>query len=219
LTTNNKDGYAINERDLTITDIKNLDLSKIDVACLVNLTKWKNIEDKTDKESKTYLSFVKGNKEVSKYFMSFIDCQDKTTNAESTKKLIQTIDKYCSKKGYDRDTTIKKKNSIFDYCIDCLKDKKEISLSAISVLLDIEEPDEFAEFASNEENGVSPTISGDRSQLRKIKYVFYKDKDITVGFDNGLLNKTVFYDPQKKQLTFKKLPAELIMELDKETKK
>ena len=48
-----------------------------------------------------------------------------------------------------------------------------------------------------------------------IKYVYYKDKEITVGFDNVLLNKNVFYDSQKKQLTFKNLPKGLVDELEK----
>jgi nucleoid-associated protein YejK len=44
---NNKEGYVVNEKDLTLENIKNLDLSKVDVACLINLTDWKNIEEST----------------------------------------------------------------------------------------------------------------------------------------------------------------------------
>lgn len=215
LTTNNKDGYAIDETTLTITDIKNLDLSKIDVACLINLTKWDKISQGLDTTSKTYLSFVKGNKEVSRYFMTFIDCQDKSTSSESTKRLILSIDKYCTTKGYNSDETKRKKNDIFDYCIDCLDKKKEISLEAISILFDNENPYEFSEFASNEDNRVSAIISGEKSLLRRIKYVFYKDKNITVGFDNNLLGKSILYDKKTKALTFKELPAKLIQELDR----
>lgn len=54
-----------------------------------------------------------------------------------------------------------------------------------------------------------------QQSLRRIKYVYYKDKEITVGFDNVLLNKNVFYDSQKKQLTFKNLPKGLVDELEK----
>lgn len=81
LTINNKNGYVLNENDLTIKDAKSLDLNKVDVACLINLTKWKNIESGLDTESKTYLSFVKGKKDVSYYFLSFIDCDNKQTGS------------------------------------------------------------------------------------------------------------------------------------------
>lgn len=215
LTINNKDGYVIDETNLTIADIKNLDLSKIDVACSINITKWNNMESGTDSVSKTYLSFVKGNKDVSHYFMRFIDCQDKTKNTESTKRLILALGKYCAKENYTLDRTREVKNKIFDYCSDCLKERKEISLDAISALFDNEQPQAFMEFAAEEENGVSAIISGDSKQLRRIRYVYYKDKNITIEFDANLLNKTVFYDKTKKQLTFKKLPEILIEELDK----
>lgn len=215
LTINNKDGYVVSENDLTIRNIKNLDLSKIDVACRINLTKWELIENGVPQESKTYLSFIKGKKGVSFYFMSFIDCADKTTSTESTKRLITAIDSFCNKKGYDRKDIIKKRNDIFDYCNESMKNNQEILLSTISAIMDIENPNEFMEFAGDEDFGVSPIISGDPAKLRRIKYVYYKDKEITVGFDNVLLNKNVFYDSQKKQLTFKNLPKGLIDELEK----
>jgi len=215
LTINNKDGYVVSETDLTIKDVKNLDLSKVDVACIINFTKWQNIELGTDLESKTYLSFVKGNKDVSFYFMSFIDCADKTTSTESTKRLIIAINKFLQGKGYERQDIIKKRNDVFDYCNDCLNKKKEISLSSISALLNNEQPEEFKEFAAAEEYGVSEIVSGDKTQLRRIKYIYYKDEDITVGFDNDLLGKEIIFDKNKKQLIFKHLPAGLIHELEK----
>jgi len=215
LTINNKDGYMVSETDLTIKDIKNIDLSKVDVACQINITKWQKIESELDKDSKTYLSFAKGIKDVSYYFMSFIDCADKTTNTESTKRLIVAFNGYCKKKGYSHKDTLKKRNEVFEYCDNCMKDKKEISLSTISAILTPDNPSEFEEFASDEEYGVNPIISGDKTQLKKLRYIYYKDNDITVGFDNNLLGKDIFYDSNKKQLTFKNLPSNLIKELER----
>lgn len=215
LTTNNKDGFAIDENNLTIKNVKNLDLSNIDVACLINLTKWKDIKDNPDSESKTYLSFVKGNKGISQYFMSFIDCNDNTTNKESTKRLVKTLDKYCKEKYTLRTTQIQKKNQIFDYCLKCIKEKKEIQLSAISALIDNENPNDFKEYAANEDNCVNEIISGDKTQLRKMKFTYYKSEELTIIFDNAQLNNSVFYDKTKKQLTFKNLPKSLLEELEK----
>lgn len=215
LTINNKDGYMVSEADLTIQDIKNIDLSKVDVACQINITKWQKIESELDKESKTYLSFAKGIKDVSYYFMSFIDCADKTTNTESTKRLIIAFNSYCKEKGYNHKDTLKKRNEVFEYCDGCMKNNKEILLSTISAILNPDSPAEFEEFACNEEYGVNPIISGDKPQLKKLRYIYYKDNDITVGFDNNLLGKDVFYDKSKKQLTFKNLPTNLIKELER----
>lgn len=214
MTTNNKDGFFIAD-DLSIKDVKNLDLNKIDVACLINITKWDNITNGNDTESKTYLPFVKGNKNISQYFMAFVDCKDNTTNSESTKRLVKAIDEYCKTIGLDRNTSIHKKNAIFQYCTDCMNGKKEIRLDAISALFDNEHPNLFMEYAANEQNGVSEIISGDRKQLRKIKYVNYQTDDLTIIFDKNKLEETVFYDKVRKQLTFKKLPEGLIDELER----
>ena len=214
MTINNKKGFVIDD-NLHIKDIKSLDLNKIDVACLINITKWNNITKDIDKESKTYLSFVKGNKDISNYFMSFIDCNDNKTSSESTKRLVNAVDKYCEEIGLDRDIAIQKKNEIFDYCLECIKAKKGIPLLAVSALFDQENPTQFMEFAAQEEYGVSEIISGDSNRLKKLKFTFYKGSDLTIIFDNQQLDKTIFYDKTKKQLTFKKLPDELINQLEK----
>lgn len=213
LTINNKDGYVVSESDLTIKDNKNLDLSKVDVACMINLSKWIEIESGKDKDSKTYLSFVKGNKDVSYYFMSFIDCDNKTTSSESTQKLTNALDAFSKEKNYDRETKIRKRNEIFKYCEDCINEKREIQLSVISNLIDPENPEEFQTFASDEKYGVSSTISGDKSKLKPMKFVTYKDKKMTVEFDCNLLGKDVIYNPQKKELTIKNLPTALINQI------
>ncbi|TFF36191.1 nucleoid-associated protein [Mucilaginibacter psychrotolerans] len=213
LTINNKDGYMVREADLTLEDIKNLDLSKVDVACMINLTRWKLVESGSDTESRTYLSFVKGNKNVSYYFQSFIDCDNKTTSTESTNRLITAIDAFAKEKGMDRTQTIKVKNQVSDYCTDCLKENKEIELSSISALMNPENTDEFREFASAETYGVSETIKGDKARLRRIKYIMYSDDNYRLEFDSELLDKDVFFNKQKNELTFKRLPQALIDKL------
>jgi nucleoid-associated protein len=213
LTTNNKDGYVVSEDDLTLQDIKNLDLSKLDVACMINLVTWKAIERGTDTDSKTYLSFVKGNKGVSYYFMNFIDCNNKTTATESTRRLTRAIDAYLAEKDYDRKTKISYKNGIYEHCSSCMKQKKDILLSAISAILDPDNPTDFQVFAADEEYGVSEVVSGDNAQLKRIKYVKYKDENYTVEFDMALLGKDIIYSQQKNELTFKRVPEELASQI------
>jgi|JI10StandDraft_1071094.scaffolds.fasta_scaffold03512_15 nucleoid-associated protein len=214
MTTTNKDGFVVSETDLTIQDIKNLDLSKIDVACIINLTKWINIENKQDLDSSTYLSFAKGNKDISYYFMSFIDCDNKTTKTESTNRLIRAIDSYCTDRGYEREDKIRKRNEIYSYCLGSLESKKEIQLSAISSLMNVEDPHDFEKYAADEKFGVSAIINGDKAKLRPMKFVTYKDKSMTVEFDAGLIKDgKVVYSPQKKQLTFKDVPDKLASQI------
>lgn len=208
---NNKDGYVVNEDNLTLEDIKNLDLSKVDVACLINLTEWKNIEDDIKTDRQTYLSFVKGMKQVSYYFMTFVDVDNKKTSTESTNNLINAFDEYSIFKEWNGDTKIKKRNEIFEYAQDCMTKKKEILLSRISNILDPDKPEDFEDFATEEGRKVSSVISGDKTKMKVFRYVNYSDENLKIEFDSSLiLNKRIHLNKATKQLTIKDVPQELI---------
>ena len=204
LAINNKDGYVFNEDKLTIEDTKNIELNKIDLACQINLTKWNDYQNNQNSDVKTYLSLIKGNKDLSVYFMNFIGSANKTTSAESSKKLVSALDSFCKENNYTREKTIETRNKVSDYCKDCIKEKKEISLSAISALIDNENPNLFQEYASDEERAVDEIVSGDQKVLRNIGSVRYKDKEgkLSIEFSNELLTENkVIYDRKKQLLT------------------
>lgn len=213
LTTNNKDGFTINA-ELKIKGIKTIDMSKVDVACLINITKFKSINTE-EPQDHTYLSFVKGNKDISLYFMSFIDCSDKTSSKQSSKRLLKAIDDYMTSKSWDFETRRQKKNDIFAYCDKCISNKEGIRLSTISDLIDSENPSDFLEFASEETREVSAVISGNRSELKRLKSIYYKDKSMMLSFDRDMLKERIKYDPSKRSLTFKNIPQELIEQISK----
>ena len=109
----------------------------------------------------------------------------------------------------------RKKNDIYAYCDKCMSNKEGIKLSTISDLIDSENADDFLQFASDESRGVSSVISGQRSELRKLKSIYYKDTTMTLSFDRDLLKDRIKYDPNKKSLTFKNIPQELIDQINK----
>lgn len=208
LAINNKDGYVFNEDELTIEDTKNIELNKIDLACQINITKYEGYQKASDSDIKTYLSLVRGNKDVSVYFMKFIGNANKTTSTESSKKLVNALDHFCKENNYSREQTVETRNKVSAYCKDCIKEKKEISLSSISALVDFENPSLFKEFASDENYSVDEIISGDSKVIRSIGSVRYKDKNgkLSIEFSNELLiEKQVIYDDKKKQLTIKNI--------------
>jgi len=182
---------------------------------MINITKWRNITSGIDKDSKTYLSFVKGNKDISYYFMKFIDCDNKTTSSESTQNLIIALNEFYADKQIDREGKIRKKNQIFTYCTECMDQKKEIQLSTISNILDPENPEDFRLFASSEKFSVNEIISGDRAKLKIIKYVAFRSPDFSIEFNSDLLDKNVFFNSNKNELTIKHLPKSLIDQIPK----
>lgn len=215
---NNKEGFVVNEDSLTLENIKNLDLSKVDVACLINMTEWNNIENDNPTDRKTYLSFVKGMKNVSYYFMQFIDVDNKNTTTESTNRLIRAIDDFALSQKWERDEKISQRNKVYAYCHECIDQKKEILLSRISNILNPESPDDFLDFASEEEYKVSAIISGDKTRMRFLKTISYSNNDFKIEFDTKMLvDKTIHLDQRANKLTIKNVPQQLqqkILELN-----
>ena len=54
---------------------------------------------------------------------------------------------------------------------------------------------------------MSAIISGDKSKLKTMKFVVYKDKTMSIEFDCNLLDKKVIYNKKKNELTIKDLPS------------
>jgi nucleoid-associated protein len=212
---NNNNGYNLNEEELTIQQILNLDLSKLDVAALVNITKWQKYQAGDDEGIKTYLSFIKGKKKLSDYFLDFIGCADKSTNTDSSKLLVSALNKYLEDSGYPKDVVKAKKKAVYDYCQTCILEKKEVLLDQISYLVNDEDPDGFATFASSEDYGVGEIVKPDNAILRSLQYIDYRSTDLTISFSKTKLNKKeIIYNSQSKTLTIKALPQDLINQLE-----
>ena len=218
MTITNKDGFVVNEKDLTINDVKNIDLSKIDIGCLINLSKWNSIRTGHDTTSKTYLSFVPGIKKLSNYFMEFIDCDDKTLPEVATKRLLEGIDAFCDAEKYSSSEKIQIKKMVFDYCKECHRARKEAELCVISNMIDSENPTKFSDFVSDEDTfGVSSLISVSPSKLKGLTNIHYEsdDKKLKIDIDLSLLDNGVYYSASKNELTIKNLPEKLIRQIPK----
>jgi len=81
LSIDNKQGYNLNEVALAIQEIQNLELNKMDLASIINLSRW-DLSLNEENDIKTYLTFIRGKKKISDYFQNFIGCAEKTTATE-----------------------------------------------------------------------------------------------------------------------------------------
>lgn len=212
-TMNNKNGYAIDDDTLALKDVKSLDISMLDTAAKIDISMW----IKRDDGGKSYLSFVGGNKDLSKYFQSYIGCKDTSTNTLSSKRLVTALDDYLKEKTIPHNKRILIKNNVFDYCQKKSKESVPITLQAISSIVNKEEPNAFLEFASTEKYQVGECIKYDSSKLKKLKYVDYRSDEFTLIFSTAKINDTIVYNRDKKILTISNLPQPLIDELENET--
>ncbi len=213
LAINNKESYLFNE-DLTLSAIQSIDLSQIDVASLINITKWKSFKESAD-DVNTYLSFRSGLKNLSLYFLKFVGCKDKTTKTIGTNKLVNALKDFLDSKELEKEDREKRLNQIYSYCIDSDRAGRGVFLSDISRLLDEENPNEFQEFASDEKYSVNDLISIDKNRVRlltRTKFVS-KNKDFILEFENILLGKKIKFNEKSNSLTIKDLSPELVAQI------
>ncbi len=202
---NNKKQYNINDR-LSIEEIFSLDIDKLDVANFVNLSRWNGSEE-------TYLSFARGRKEVSNYFKTFIGCTDQTSAKQSSQQLKSAFLDYLDTLQIDNETKENLRNDVFNYCIAQAKRKEDISLSHISSIIDNEQPELFQEFASAEQYRVSANIKGHVQTLKSLKFYTYKSKKLSISFDSGLVNESIFYNENENELRITNIPDDLRRQL------
>lgn len=206
---NNQRGFSLNDT-LTIRNIMNIDLSKIDLTCRINISKWQEFIDNRLTHSKTYLAFVKGKKGISDYFMNqFIGCSNKQTNEVASANLVNAINGYCKYKGYDDTKTKEVKASALRHSMDRMTANQEILLDTLSAIINGDEPREFAEFASKEEYSVSQIISGHKKTLQNLQRIKYISSKLNIEFDTSLVDKSVFYDRETNVLRIEEVPEEL----------
>ncbi len=208
LAIDNKQGYNLSEVALVIQEIQNLELNKMDLASIINLTRWK-LSDDPKNEIKTYLTFIRGKKKISDYFQNFIGCLDKTTATESSTLLLNTINSYLVDNCIEEKIAKELKSKILDYCQNANRDRKEILLSQISFLLDEENPNRFLEYASEERFGNSEVIKYDSRTLRSLKFIDYQTPDFTLKFNKQLLGKSIKISSDKTKITITDIPEEL----------
>lgn len=202
---NNKKQYNINN-SLSIEEIFSLDIDKLDVANFVNLTRWNSAQE-------TYLSFARGRKEVSNYFKTFIGCTDQTSAKQSSQQLKSAFLDYLDTLQIENEAKENLRNDVFDYCISQAKRKEDISLNHISSIIDNEQPELFQEYASGEQYRVSANIKGHIQTLKSLKYYTYKSKKLSISFDSGLINESIFYNEQTNELKITEVPDDLRRQL------
>jgi nucleoid-associated protein YejK len=198
---NNKKQYNIND-DLSIDEIFSLDIEKLDVANSINITRW-------DAAEETYLSFARGRKDISNYFRRFIGCTDQTSAKQSSELLKGAFLDYVGELDLDNSEKEDLRNRVFNYCITQTRKKEDISLHHISSMIDEENPELFQEFASSEEYRVSPFVKGHSKTLKSLKFYVYRSKKLTIEFDSGLMNESIFYNEKRNELKIKNIPDEL----------
>jgi len=180
---NNKAGYTVDEDNLAINMIKELNTDQIAMAGFINMSIYQN-----DSDERRYLSFMKGVKNISEYFVAFVGADDnKETSRDMTRTFIGALKDYFKEKNYEVDEKTRLEQQVYNYCEDKRSNKEPVTIQAISALLNPEETDEFFQFTQGEAYQLSTTIESiDKSQIDRLKLYKYSGDGISISFKRSL---------------------------------
>jgi nucleoid-associated protein len=195
--------FTVDDENLDIEKLMTLDVEKLARANRLNIKRW---EDK----DVLYLSFIKGTRAVSKYFIDFIGSTDITSSKENFDKLKDATNRYFIENNIKALEKDKIKDRISSYLVDCFDNKKDVELDSISSLINSQEPKSFLDFVNVKELEVSGKISVHRKSDFD---TFFRNKIIEKGyslfFDKSLI-KTKKITHIGNQIIINDVPDELI---------
>lgn len=209
---NKKEGYT--ENNLDIVQIEQLNIDQLGMAGFVNINNYQN--ENTDYRP---LSFMRGTREVSDYFSSFLGADTNIeTSSHMTGVLINALKDYYRHKEYELSEIEQKSQAIFSFCDDKRQNAEPVNVTAISSILDPDNPNEFFEFSQEEErnynlNTVIESIH--RQKLNNLKSFSIKGAGFRISFDRELYNDTIKLN-NNNQLIISDLPLEFIEQIRQE---
>lgn len=195
--------FTVDDENLDIAKLMTLDVEKVARANRLNFNRWKA-------NDVLYLSFIKGSRAVSNYFIDFIGSTDITSSKENFDKLKEATNRYFIENNIKTLEKDKIKDRISSYLVTCFDQKKDVELESVSSLINSQEPKSFLDFVIVKEIEVSGKISVHRkSDFDTFFRTKITEKGYSLIFDKSLI-KTSKITHIGNQIIINDVPDELI---------
>ncbi|MGU3627619.1 nucleoid-associated protein [Comamonas sp. C24C] len=210
---NNKDGTTIDD-DLKVLQSTHLDIDGIRFAGRVNMTSWK------DSEADRYISFLKGkNNDVSKYFQEFLGCNAVQQELSDTRNLVAAVKKFADSNCKTESAKEDLLKEVYKYADEKIKEGKTIDLVELSNRIWPSEPKLLQQTLNESDPPIPDDFRPIKRGLDGLKRFTAKAKNWKLDFDrDAIQTRTIEFDQEKKTLTIKNLPEDILSELIAEFK-
>lgn len=201
---------ALLTNDLDIADVQHLDLDGFRFAGRVNITAWLEDADR-------YIGFLKGKGDVAEYFKEFLGCDTTVQDLQDTKTLIQALEKFADPaRGIVKDKHEFLQRA-YEICERHVREAAPLDFEAFANELYPDKPGELAKALGDPDLALGDGFVPNRRSLRALVRFKAKTSVWSVEFDRAALaSGKIVYDPDKKTITLKELPDELVEELERE---
>ncbi len=205
-------GSAINDESLEVVDTVHVDLQNLRVAGRVNITEW--LAGAADAR---YIGFLKQRGEVSDYFKLFLGCNELIASTEETKKLVSILKSVSKELALDAAAQEQFLRRAYDHCEERRKNDEPLSLDVLANAVWPQDPKTIQTALATSNVQITDGFVPDGRILKAFVKIRAKTSFWSIDFERAaLVNGQIKYDPDKRTLTLRDLPADLEAELKNE---
>lgn len=207
-----KPGTGVNEQTIELSDTLSFDIDHLHEAARIDLGKWSgNVQP--------YLSFIKkrsGGEDVSRYFREALGCTEYTDSRHNTEQMRKALEAYCDHETWAMDRKRDVRRRVYEYCDAKEKAGEPVNLTALSVVINDQEPEAFSAFVRESGYEVGETFKPHKATYTRFKRIQRQFGSVKVSFDvQDLIDGRVDYDDANGYLVISNLPHDLIDEIKK----
>lgn len=200
-----KVGLMAKNWNLTQDDILNFE--NLRFAGRINISSWQN----KGNNQQRYISFLKGQGEVSGYFKSFMGCSDVLMASQETKVLVEQIKSFATSKNLNSDERAHLNANAKEYLQELADNKPQalqFSMQAFTNRVWPDEPqdlvDFFKRYGEEHDCPISDGFVPDKRSLRGLVVQSYRTKHWAFSFDDAAIKdnavqvldgKVIFHKP------------------------
>lgn len=173
---NQRVGRAVDETTLSLRKSVNLQMEHLDLATRINITQW--VAKRPEP-----VSMIRGRKEVSDYFKSFIGLFEPRTNTQATQNLKRIAEDWMEENKYPEEQRETVRERIVGYAKQ--RGPKPVELEVVATIVDEDKYQEFFESANDARLGSEFHV--DHNSLKAWERVVYSEPDIKLNFAKRLL--------------------------------
>lgn len=195
------------DAQLELNMSQHLDLSKMQLACRIDLTQL-GIEP----DAHRYISFIKGRagRKVADFFLTFLGCEEEVDIKQQNQQLMQCVEQYIDSEQLQPEEKQERRKEVATYCNDKLQAGENIEIKELADTLgSADQESDFYAFSQAQEQPLEPEFQADRSALKTLTKFSGQGGGLSVSFDRGLLGERIIYDPATDTLIIKGLPPNL----------
>lgn len=213
------DEYAIalneeEERGDELEEVGFLNLKGLRFAGQINVTAWKNSEDR-------YLSFLKGTGDVADYFKRFLACDSSISNLSDTQSLTSVVEKFAwSVKIDDKPLSDEQRDDFFkkvdEYCREMADSSLELHLEEFSNVVWPRDPEALKSALAESDTPISDGFVPHKKGLLGLVKFRGKSQHWSLSFDREAIAEGNIQLLEDDSIKLSDVPSHLIDSLRRE---